>query len=89
MATGDVYEIARQALLLVFMLSLPILGVAFLATLLSSLLQNFGKLNEPTLSYLPRIVAVFIVIFACAPWISTHIGEFASRVWTAILVAGR
>lgn len=84
MSSGDIFEIARQGLVLVFFLSLPMLGAAFLAAVLSALLQAFLKINEPALSHLPKIAAVFLAALIAAPWISARIAGFATRVWSAI-----
>lgn len=86
MSEGEIYEIARQGLMLVILLSLPMLAIAALASLLSALLQSVVKVSEPMVSHLPRIVSVFVVILVAGPWISSRISEFANRLWSAIAV---
>ena len=86
MGPGEITDIARQGLTLAFVLSLPILAVATLAALLSALLQSLVKVSEPMLSYLPRIVSVFVVLLFAGPWIFSRVTLFANRLWAAISV---
>ena len=82
--TSDLYAIAREGLLLALMLSLPILGAAFLAGVLLAVLQTFTKLSEPALTYIPRIAAVTLAVLFAAPWGAQRVAAFAEHVWSLI-----
>jgi flagellar biosynthesis protein FliQ len=86
MLPADLFEIARQGLLLALVLSVPILGAAFAASLLTALLQTFTRVSDPVLTHVPRIAAVAIAAFASAPWVSSRLGQVAERVWSLIQI---
>ena len=87
--SAELIEVARDGLVLALFLSLPILGAALVAGLVTTLLQMFSKLSEPTLTYVPRIVAVVLAVLLAGPWIGGRVAAFAERVWTMIQVLGR
>ncbi|MCP4600570.1 MAG: hypothetical protein GY847_08575 [Proteobacteria bacterium] len=80
----DLLDIAREALLLALLLSLPILGAAFAAGLITALLQALTKISEPALTHVPRIAAVTLAALIAAPWISLRVANFTERVWSLI-----
>ena len=83
-ATADLLEIAREALITVLLLSLPILAIAFVASLLSAALQSFTRVSEPALTHVPRIAAVGLTVALVSPWIGGRIAGFAERVWSLL-----
>ncbi len=82
MIPADLLDIAREALMIAVLLSLPILGAAFVASIVSAALQTFTKVSEPALSHVPRIIAVGAAVIATVPWMATRIAGFAERVWS-------
>ena len=83
---ADLFEIAREGLVLVLLLSLPVLGAALLTGVLTAILQAFSKVQEPALTYVPRIVAVTLAVIAAAPWLGGRVVGFAERVWSLMQV---
>ncbi len=84
----DFFNIAQEALTLAIVLSLPILGAAFLAGLLSTVLQMFTRVSEPALTHVPRIVAVGLAALIAAPWIGGRVADFSMRVWSMVQTVG-
>lgn len=84
MIPADIFEIARQALVLALVLSIPVLGAALVASLLTALLQTFTRVSDPVIAHVPRIAAVAVAFLIAAPWMSGRVGEFAERVWSLI-----
>jgi flagellar biosynthesis protein FliQ len=80
--TADLLDIAREALIIVILLSLPLLAAAFVASLLSAALQSLTRVSEPGLTQVPRIAAVGITATVASPWISGRIAGFAERIWS-------
>jgi type III secretion protein S len=80
----DLFEIAKEGLLLSVVLCLPIVGAVVLASLISALLQSFTKISEPALSVLPRILAGTAALIIAAPWIGARAAAFAQRAWSVI-----
>lgn len=84
MTTPDLLEIAREGLITALLLTLPLLGAALAASLISAALQAFTRISEPTLTYVPRIVAVGAALLVTAPWMGERLSRFAVRVWTLV-----
>jgi flagellar biosynthesis protein FliQ len=83
--TQDLLEITKEALLTAAAVSLPIVGAAVLASLISALLQSFSKVSDASFSTLPRIVLTAAALVAAAPWIGARAAAFAEKAWSLIL----
>ena len=87
MDIAQVIEIGRQLLLTALMISLPALLASLVVGLLVSILQAVTSIQEQTLSFAPRLVAVGLVLFLCLGWIlntgihfTAHMFELAAGV---------
>jgi len=72
---------AQEALTLSVALSLPILGVAALVGVLVAVAQAATNVQDITLSFLPRFLAVAAALAIAGPWIGSQIGAFAARIF--------
>lgn len=79
-----VLSIGNQALWTVLLVSAPILGAALVTGLFISILQATTQLQEMTLSYVPKIVVVFLVIIFFGPWMLNIMTSFTSNLITSI-----
>jgi flagellar biosynthesis protein FliQ len=68
MPTGIVLDIARAALTTAFMLAAPLLLVAMAVGLLVSIIQAVTSIQEQTLSFVPKLIAVGIVFLFLLSW---------------------
>jgi flagellar biosynthesis protein FliQ len=84
MTPSDLLDLGREAIVLSLLLALPVLVAALAANLVVGALQALAGLSEPSMSVVPRIVAVLAVLAATAPWLAARIGAFAQRVWSLI-----
>ncbi|MBN1420116.1 MAG: flagellar biosynthesis protein FliQ [Planctomycetes bacterium] len=66
----------REALWVTLQLSLPLLAVGLLVGLGVSLLQAVTQIQEQTLSFIPKIIAVGVALFLLLPWLLTVIVEY-------------
>ena len=62
------------------LVALPLLGVALAVGLLFSILQAITSVQEMTLSYIPKMLAVAAVLLLLAPWMMEMLTDFAVRV---------
>lgn len=85
MLPADLYDLGREALALALWLSLPVLGAALLAAVLTSLLQSYTRVSEPAITQLARIAAVLIAAVIAAPWIAGRVAGFAAETWSLLL----
>ena len=82
MSIDDVTAIASDALFLVIKVSAPILLVSLIVGLLISIFQTVTSIQEQTLTFVPKILAVFLSIIVLGNWMLTQITEFMNRLWS-------
>ena len=69
-------DLTRQAILLVVILASPVLLVALAVGLTVSLLQAVTQVQEHTLNFVPKIIAMMLALAALAPWMIARMVEF-------------
>ena len=84
MTPEHVVTVGRQALELMLVVSAPLLLVALAVGLAVSLLQAVTQINEATLSFLPKLVAVSATLLVAGPWMISMLVEYLQRVLTGI-----
>ena len=73
----DAVEVVRMALFQALMIALPILGSGLVVGLIISLFQAVTQIQEQTLSFVPKILAVLLVLALVAPWMGEQLVRFA------------
>jgi flagellar biosynthetic protein FliQ len=73
--------LVREALMLTLLVSAPILGAGLLVGLVISLLQAVTQVQEQTLAFVPKIVAMVLVAILLLGWIGGQISVFAVRMF--------
>ena len=71
MTPESVLTIAQQALFVTLLLAAPPLLAALLTGLLVSVFQAATQINEMTLSFIPKLLAIFVVLVVFGPWMLT------------------
>lgn len=79
-----VINLGAEAIKLALLLSLPLLGVGLIVGLLVAILQATTQIQEMTLSFVPKIVAVLLTLLAVSPWIIQKIAGFTSNLILSI-----
>lgn len=77
MSHADIIHFTSQCLWLVLVLSLPPVLVAALVGTLISLIQALTQIQEQTLGFVVKLVAVIITLFATAAWLGNELYSFA------------
>ena len=80
MTEATILELGRQSFLTVMTVATPLLSVAVLVGVAVSLFQAITHIQEITLSFVPKIVAVFLVLAACGPWMLANLLSFTARL---------
>jgi len=75
-------EIYREMLRTAALVALPILGTAMLVGLAVSLLQKITSIQEQTLTFVPKLAAIAIVVGVALPWILGEMMGFLSLILT-------
>jgi len=79
-----VVDLARQAIKVTLLVSLPILGIGLLVGVLVSLLQAATQIQEMTLTFVPKILSIFIGLLLLLPWIMQQLTGFALEIFNLI-----
>ena len=79
-----VVDIMRDALVTILLTAGPIIGVALVVGLLISIIQATTQVQEQTLTFVPKIVAVFGSIILLGPYILNQVTGFAIRMFENI-----
>ena len=82
MTVSDVTTIASDALFLIIKVSAPILLVSLIVGLIISIFQTVTSIQEQTLTFVPKIIAVFLTLILLGNWVLTQITEFMNRLWS-------
>lgn len=75
-----VLTVAREAFLVTLLVSAPILGVSLLVGLLISLFQATTQIHEMTMTFVPKILAVGLVLLLLGPWMLTTLLDFSATI---------
>ena len=84
MSPEAVTTLAQQAMWTMFLVSAPILGVALVVGLLISLVQAATQLNDMTLSFVPKAIAIGLTLVLVGPWMLHVLMDFTTRLITRI-----
>jgi flagellar biosynthetic protein FliQ len=82
MTVDQAVDVVREALTLMLMLSLPILGAALVIGMAISVFQAMTQIQEQTLSFVPKIIGMVIVTILVTPWIATMIMDFSRKMFS-------
>ncbi len=89
MSPATLVHDAQQALFLMLAVSLPVLGVAALVGLVVAAFQAASQIQDPTISHLPRLLAVIAALAILGPWMGHEVAAFAQQVFAASAVGGQ
>lgn len=81
MTQDIVMSIMREVIMLTFKLALPVLLVAMIVGLVIAILQAATQIHEQTISFAPKAVAVGLVLFFLAPWMTNEIMDFIDFIF--------
>ena len=84
MTPTAVIELGRQAIEVTLMVSAPLFLAALATGLLISIFQAATQINEMTLSFVPKLVAIFVTLVLAGPWMITLLTDFMRRLFESI-----
>jgi len=77
-----VIDIAKQAIFLVLKVAAPMLITSLVVGLIVSILQTVTSIQEQTLTFVPKLIAVFLVIMLFGNWIITNVKDFMVELYS-------
>jgi flagellar biosynthetic protein FliQ len=84
METGEVIEIATQAIFVLIKISLPLMAIALFVGLIISLFQALTQIQEMTLSFIPKIIAIFFSIIFFMSYMIDKMKDFSEELMSRI-----
>ena len=89
MTPGDVGTVMQRALWTSVMLGGPIMMISMAVGLAISIIQAATQINEATLTFVPKLVVVALVLVFLGPAMATQIGDFTKFVFEMAAESGR
>jgi flagellar biosynthetic protein FliQ len=84
MDASEAVNLGRQAVMLLLVVAAPVLLVGFIVALVVSLIQALTQMQEQTLSFVPKILAMLLALAAVGPWMLSRMVEFSQKMFTLL-----
>jgi flagellar biosynthetic protein FliQ len=81
MTPQQVTDLGQRALQTILLLSAPVLLAGMLTGLAVSLFQAVTSIQEATLTFVPKLLAVFVVLLLAMPWMTDLVVRFATELF--------
>ena len=83
--SGDfAIQIGREALAMVMLVSAPMLGLGLVVGLLVSIFQATTQIQEQSLAFIPKIIAVFVAILVFGPWMLSMLVDYTRGIFLTL-----
>lgn len=84
MGTYDALDLARRAITLVLVAGAPVLVTALIVGLIVSVLQAVTQVQDQTLTFVPKIIAVLVALAIVGPWMMEKLVEFGQEMFASL-----
>lgn len=88
MTEAEAIEVVRDALFTTIIVSLPLMLIALVVGLAISLFQALTQLQEQTLTFVPKILLMFVAMVFLLPFMNSHLKTFTERIMDRIVAVG-
>ncbi len=82
MTVDVVADITRDALFLVIKTAMPVLLISMVVGLIVSIFQTVTSIQEQTLTFVPKIISIFLALILFGHWMLNSIVEFMTTLWS-------
>ena len=79
---GQILDIARDAIYTIIIAATPVLIVSLVVGLIISIFQTVTSIQEQTLTFVPKILAVFLTLMLIGPWLLETLSSYTIDLWT-------
>ncbi|NWQ39657.1 flagellar biosynthesis protein FliQ [Bacillus sp. EB106-08-02-XG196] len=80
MTPDSIMGLAQSSIYLTILVLAPVLGVALAVGLIISIFQAITQIQEQTLAFAPKIIAVFVSLLFFGPWMLTHLVDYTRNI---------
>lgn len=84
MSIGDIVTLMRDGIVQVLMLATPVLGVALVVGLIVALFQAVTSIQEQTLTFVPKIIAILGILALLGSWMFSSIRDYTIQLFQLI-----
>jgi flagellar biosynthetic protein FliQ len=88
MTAADVLDIARDSIWTLLICAAPMMGVALVVGVAISLLQALTQIQEMTLAFIPKILALFVTLLLSLPFMGDVLQSYMARIAERIVSSG-
>ncbi len=88
MSENDIGALIHECMIVTMKLSFPILGVALVVGLIISFVQAITQINEATLAFLPKVLAIGIALMMLGSFMAATLTGFSHRLFDRIVAIG-
>lgn len=81
MSADFVIDVAEKGIYMVLIIAGPLMVIALVVGLLVSIFQATTQIQEQTLAFVPKIVAVLLALILLAPWMLSHLLSYANDIF--------
>ena len=81
LSEGVVLDIAREAFTTIIITAAPALLVSLIIGLIVSIFQTVTSIQEQTLTFVPKIIAVFLTLMLLGGWMLDKMADFMTKLW--------
>lgn len=82
MSVDDVAAIASEALFLIIKTAAPVLLVSLIVGLAVSIFQTVTSIQEQTLTFVPKVIAIFLTIILLGHWMLNNMAGYMESLWS-------
>lgn len=80
MTADSIMGLAQSSIYVTLLVLAPVLGIALVVGLIVSIFQAITQIQEQTLAFTPKIIAVFVSLLFFGPWMLTHLVDFTRGI---------
>ena len=84
MTPSTVIELGRVAIEVTLLVSMPMFLAALVTGLVISIFQAATQINEMTLTFVPKLIAMFVTLVVAGPWMLTVLTDYMRRLFESI-----
>lgn len=88
MTGAEVLDVAREGMWVLIIISAPMMLVGLIVGVVIALFQALTQIQEMTLVFVPKIVAIFVTMLLALPFIGATMASFMARITTLIVAGG-
>ncbi len=81
MDQGSIITIIQDAIVTMTVISIPLLGLGLLVGIILSIFQATTQINEQTIIFVSKILAVFVALIIFGPWMLVELQSFTLRIF--------